>query len=314
MQSDKHTAMHYLPEPETAPEATMGKIIHNEITYRGVDWLLNSTLGVATTYWAARTESGQKYFQKPVINFFSRALEPILKTPEKVAEGARWGSMFTSIIVGGMLIIPPMVMLEKKENKKKIIKGLDSWIYGKDKVESDPRFQQAYDAIDHETPKDFSTGMAARFAVLAPMIYASVTPDINKHMVKYLYKPIARGTKAAAESIGIKPQKLIERGVVEVAEGDISHTPKFVSDWDFIHTAMGFDFGLTAIYSYAHEYAYKGISALRYGSTPAADVKEESQKPNPHGFIASAPSKAAEPSTIIQPHEIHGMRQMEHAL
>lgn len=249
------------------PPATLGKIAHNELTYRGVDWLLNSTIGVTMTYWTARTESGQKLFQKPVTSFFTKLLTPIIKKPEKIAEGARWGSMFTSIIVGGAAIIPPMVALEKKENKKAIIKWFDALFYGKKKVAEDPEFEQAYAAIDNEPKKDFSTGMAARFTVLVPMLAATIHPDVNKQMLKYLYTPIANASKAAAKSLGIQPKKLMQQGIVEIADGDLSKAPQFVSDWDFIHRTIGLDFGLTAIYAVAHELTYKAMAVIKHEHT-----------------------------------------------
>lgn len=36
---------------------SIGRRAHNEITYRGVDLFLNSTIGVAFAYWTARTKA-----------------------------------------------------------------------------------------------------------------------------------------------------------------------------------------------------------------------------------------------------------------
>jgi hypothetical protein len=252
-------------EADGKPKKTAGQHIHNEITYRGVDFLLNSTLGVAMTYWTARTESGKKIFQEPVKRGFTKLLTPLLKSPEKIAQGAKRGSEFLSIIIGGMLIIPPMVTLEKKDNKIAIVKWFDELIYGKDRVANDPKFQECFDSIQEEPKKDFWTGMAARFAVLVPMIAATVNPDADKHLRRFLYNPITKISKGAAETIGIKPKALMERGVMEYASGDITKPASFVSDWDFIHRTIGFDFGLTAIYAFAHEFTYKTFAAIKHG-------------------------------------------------
>lgn len=290
-----------------APEkvTTAGLRAHNELTYRGVDFLLNSTIGVATTFWTSRTESGKNWFSNPVTNFFTKLLTPILKTPEKIAQGAKRGSMFVSIIVGGAAIIPPMVMLEKKENKKAIVRWFDELIYGKEQVATDPKFKEVLDAIDTEPHKDFATGMAARFAVLTPMIAATVNPSVDKYLMEWLYNPIAKGSKLVAEGIGIKPKKLIERGAMELAEGDVSKAPKFVSDWDFIHRTIGFDFGLTAIYAFAHEFTYKAFAAFRHeeaetptklpaAEPPVAPIADTSN-PAPHWS-----KKAPQPDNFVE--------------
>jgi hypothetical protein len=249
-----------------APEAfeSLGKRVHNEVTYRGVDWILNASVGVTFAYWASRTKSGAKYFSEPVANFFRKILKPIFKSEATVEEGAKWGSMFASIMFGGTATIPPIMILENKKVKKSIIKTLDEKIYGKDEVAADPRFEESYKAIDEEPQKDFATGMITRFASLAPLIAITVSPA-NKYMVQYLYNPIAKATKWGAEKIGIKPGKFALRGTMEHVEGDIKAPKKFLSDWDFIHQTIGFDFGLSFFYAYIHEAVYKAMSCWEGG-------------------------------------------------
>ncbi len=309
-QSEKDTAGETPQVENGKPPKTAGRHVHNELTYRGVDLFLNSTIGVTTTYLTERTEIGQRWFAKPVSNFFTKLLTPVLKTPAKIAEGARWGSMFTSIIVGGAAIIPPMVVLEKKENKKAIIRFFDEIIYGKKAVENDPRFKACHDAVDDEPHKGFWTGMAARFAVLTPMILATINPDINKRMVKYLYNPIAKGSKALAEGVGIKPKSLIKRGVMEIADGDISKAPKFVSDWDFIHRTIGFDLGLTAIYAFAHEFTYKAFAGFLHESTNGKELQLSETPPSASEPVASTHARWAEKHPHKHPTE-HAMSASE---
>lgn len=261
------------PKDGKKPFVSAGKRIHNELTYRGIDFLLNSAIGVAFAYWTTRTKSGEQYFGKPLESAFKTLLKPVLHTPEALEEGAKWGSMFTSIIVGGTTIIPPMIAMENKQNKKALVRKLDEKIYGKERVASDPRFQECYECIDNEPKKNFTTGMAARLIVLAPMITMTTLPNANKVAVKFLYNPIAKASKALCNSLGIAPKGLMERGRTELADGDLKAAPRFVSDWDFIHRTIGFDLGLTFIYSFAHEAAYKTLAAIGFKKTQEEEAQ-----------------------------------------
>jgi len=267
---------------------TTGEKIHNEITYRGVDFLLSSLLGVGFTYWAAKTKYGQEHYSKPVINFFKAVLKPVLHNEKTLEEGARWGNMFTSICLGGTAIIPPMIVLENKKVKDKIIRGLDKKIYGKEKIENDPKFEEAYQRINDEPVQDFKTGMAARFTILVPMIMVTTIPAANKLMLKYLYKPIAKSTKWMAETIGIKPAKLIAEGEHVLVDGDPNLPKQFQSNWDFIHTTFGLDAGLCIIYSFLHEYAYKAMAKLGISGKKNEDTTATLQPPKPPESIAMA--------------------------
>ncbi len=294
----------------TAPEKpfiSTGRRIHNEITYRGVDWLLNSTIGVAMTYWTERTKSGNAIFKTPVTNFFKKTLRPLLKNEAAVIEGARRGSMFTSIIVGGTAIIAPMVALENKNNKKACVRWLDEKIYGEETVKNDPKFEESYTCIDREPKKNFTTGMLARFIVLTPMIAVTTTPNANKLAIKYLYNPIAKGSRMLTDCLGIRPRKLIERGAMELADGDLSKAPKMVSDWDFIHQTIGFDLGLTFIYSYAHEAVIKGLAAIGFKKNIEPEYANESTIAGTDHSKAP-PCPAQPPLTIRRDHAHTGRK------
>jgi len=237
---------------EQKPFKSAGYKLHNEITYRGVDWFLNSTLGVTIAYWSQRTEQGQRMFGKPLASFFEGITKNFSKNPHTIAEGGKWGSTIISIIIGGMAIIPVMMGLENKKTKKAMIKGFDEKIYGAEAVKNDPKFQAQYDAIDQEPEKDLISGNLARALVLAPMIASTQIPALQKTGEKLIYDPLGKASKYAAESIGIKPKKMLHVG----KDGQ--------NDWNFLHQTIGFDFGLTFIYSFLHEYAYKAIAAVRH--------------------------------------------------
>lgn len=246
----------------TKPFVSWGKRIHNEITYRGIDWLVNSSIGVAFTYWTARTHSGEKYFGKPVGNFFKKILKPFLKSEAQLNEGAKWGTMFTSIMAGGTTIIPPMMLLESKNVKKKIIRDIDEIVYGKEAVRNDPKFEESYCLIDEEPKKSFKAGMAARFIALAPLIAIASIPATNRPMIKYLYDPIGNATKWTAEKLGIRPKGHLLETQLEAIEHHGVTKNRAVSNWDFIHRTIGFDFGLTIFYAVLHEVAYKGLATF----------------------------------------------------
>lgn len=191
----------------------------------------------------------------------------MFKNPAALKEGAKWGSLFTSIIVGGTAIIAPLVVLENKKNKKKIITHINNTVHGKETVQNDSRFAQELVDVENEPKKSFAVGMAARLIVLTPMIAATVHAGTNKQMIKYLYNPIAKFSKGTCEMLGIRPKGLMSRGVMEHAEGDLSKPATFFSDWDFIHRTIGFDVGLTTIYSFAHEATIKALASFGYKLT-----------------------------------------------
>ena len=227
-----------------------GQKIHNEVTYRGVDWLLNSTLAVAFAYATKQTERGQRFWTRPIEGFFSRIMKPLFKSAENLKSGSEWGAAFISIMFGGTAIIPVMMGLENKQNKKSIIRWLDEKIYGKEAVANDPKFEEAYSRIDEEPKKKFSTGMIARIASLAPLIALTVSP-INNYIKKGYYDYIGAGSKKLAEAVGIKPKSMMEAATNGVG-----------TKWDYLHQTIGFDVGLTFIYSFMHEAAYKALAAL----------------------------------------------------
>lgn len=257
--------------PVAAPEfKSFGWKAHNEITYRGVDFLLNSVIGITFAYWAQRTKAGLKYFGKPTESLGRMAIQPFTSDKASIEEGAKWGSRIASIIIGGTAIIPPMTFLENKKVKHAIVCGIDNMVYGKEAVENDPKFAELHNSINHEPKKDFVTGMLARFAVLIPMFAWTMTKKLNDPTIKYVYDPLARGTKHVAGSMGIKAPKMKST----IIDGQ--------SNWDYLHQTISFDSFLTFVYSFLHEYSFKAFAAIR----------------NPDKPDAPAPAK---PEIIIQP-------------
>jgi hypothetical protein len=252
--------------PEKKEFVSTGWKVHNELTYRVIDWLVNSSVGVAFAYWSSRTPTGEKYFQKPVSNVFKKILAPALKNDvAAINEGAKWGTMFTGIMAGGFTIIPPMMAMENKNNKKKIVRAIDEKIYGKDAVENDPKFAECYENIEEEPKMGLGIGLASRVLAILPIIALATIPATNKPLIKYIYDPIAKASKWTAKKIGIKPSKdMLDplKGAMEHLDGDPKSPRQMQSNWDFLHRMIGFDFGLTLVYAVLHEAAYKGLAAI----------------------------------------------------
>ena len=288
-------------EPDKKPFVSAGKTIHNEITYRGIDWLVNSAVGISFAYWSSRTHSGQKYFTKPVTNFFKTILKPVMKSEQSLEEGAKWGTMFASIMAGGTTIIPVMMAMENKTNKKGIIKWLDEKWYGKEAVANNPQFEESYKAIDNEPHKSFAIGMASRFAALAPLIAMSVYSPTNKVLIKHVYDPIGTGSKWVAKKVGIKPSaEMLDplKGALEHIEGDPNIPKRMMSNWDFLHRTIGFDLGLTFLYSFLHEVAYKGLAKM--GVKETDNDTQKGQQFTPSGIQITSPASIAPEIDLIE--------------
>lgn len=284
MRKDRN--IYYKPDPDAGKrKKTAGETIFNEITYRGVDFALNATFGVAFTYWTARTKSGQKVFGEKLYNFFEHSLKPIIKEEENLHKGASMARNFLSIMMGGTAIIPIIMALES--NKQQIIQTLDKKIYGEDEVNNNERFSIAYDDIAHEPQKGFWIGMGARFIALAPLFYAEVKhPDACK---EFLHKPVGNVTKGIAEFVGIKGTKLKNMKYTDVAGKTDSH-------WNFLHDTIGMDASLTFFYSFMHEWSYKGLSNMLHKEKHEVDSNQRpEQSVDAKTIIANNHQLTAEP-------------------
>jgi hypothetical protein len=248
------------PELQKKPFVSWGKRIHNEITYRGVDWIFNSAVGVAFTYWSTRTNMGKKAFGEPVFNGFKKLLNNFYTDKGALEKGAQWGSNFVNIMVGGFTTIPPMMALENKDTKKKIIRGIDEVVYGKDTVKNDPKFEESYKEIDKEPKKDFWSGFWARWIAIAPLITAVSSEKVGIFLEEQLYDRIARGTKSVSSWLKIKPGKMALEGDMVPKKNGKPGEKVWQSNWDYFHQIVGFDFGLTVFYSALHEMAYKFLA------------------------------------------------------
>lgn len=288
-----------------------GKRIHNEITYRGVDWLLNSAVGVSTTLVTERTEVGKKYFGEFFNKLYKKILTPIMKSKSSAEVGASWATRFTSIMAGGFTIIPLMMFMENRSVKKATVRKLDEMAYGKEEVENDPKFQKSYDAIDQEPKKGFWTGMVARIIAITPLIAAASWEKSNVPLIKWVYDLIGNKTKWIAEKTGEKfnwkPSGWWKKGEMEYIDGISSKPKQFQNNWDFLHRTIGFDFGLTIVYSKLHEIAYKSLArfqAKNEALEDAADVARVLEVLDARDSDTNSPKTPAN-FAHIQPRERH---------
>jgi len=272
-------------ESEKEPFVSFGKKTHNEITYRGIDWLVNSAVGISFAYWASRTKMGRECFSEPVANATRAIMRMFTKNPQTIEKGAEGGMMFASITAGGTAIIPVMMTMENKKNKKGIIRWLDEKWYGKEAVAGDPKFQESYDAIDQEPHKSFGIGMASRFAALAPLIAITMTPSAHGFMSKQIYDRIANVSKWFSRKVGIKPGEEMLAPILNAKTGEK------ISNWDFLHHTIGFDVGVTFFYSFLHEAAYKTLAKL--GMKETDTDKESGQQYTAVGAPITSPASFA---------------------
>lgn len=274
------------PEPAAAQPSTQRSFISkgekatNIATYGGVDWLFNAATGVGFAFWGNRTPSGQKKWSEPVTGFFKKALKPMIKNAESLEKSAGYGNLFASIIMGGMATLPPLLVLEHHSVKKAITKSFDRMIYGRDTVENDPKFQQAYQEIDEAPKKRFWMGMGTRFIALSPLLAVVLIPQTRKLSDTYYFNPLAKATQWLSKTVGLQPKKLMEL-----------RPGQAVSDWNYIHGALAMDFGLGPFYAVLHSYFYNKFSghsaekksagaeatapALTVAPPPAADATEK---------------------------------------
>ncbi len=245
-------------------KSTPGKWGHWALTYLGGDWLLNSAVGVGFTYFTARTAFGKKYYVEPVSKGIRAALSPFFKQPETLEKAVGGGRDFLSIMVGGTAINPILTRLESHENKKAISKAIDTAIYGKDRVENDPKFKEAYDAIDQEPIKDTKSVWISRLIALAPLYAAATNPKSYAYLkhndtpiIKYVsFDRISNFTRTAAEKIGIRPAKMMATTMKNPTTGEVT------SNWKALHDYIGFDYGLTVYYAILHAISFSAVAKL----------------------------------------------------
>lgn len=222
-----------------------GEKIHKWTTYLGVDWVFNTAVGVSFAYWGKFTESGKRIWSENLNKGFTALLKPIIKNPASLESSVGKGNMFMSIIAGGMFTIPPLMALENNKVRKSIIKFFDKKIYGKEAVENDPKFEKAYDEIEHAPKKDFETGMWSRFAALAPLLAIVLVPKTRDLSNKYYFEHVSNLSEGIGKTMGFGEHSF--KGV-EAAEAK--------KRWKFIHDSVAMDSGLCLPYAGLHAFFY----------------------------------------------------------
>ena len=223
-----------------------GERIHKLGTYLSVDWLLNAATGVGFAYWGKYSDLGKKMWSGPLTEGFSKLLSPVIKNPEYLKASVGKGNMFMSIIAGGMFTIPPLMALESKKVKLSITKTFDNLIYGKDKVENDPKFQEAYEEIEKAPDKKFMSGMTSRFVELSPLLAMVLIPVTQKFSSRIYFNHVEHGSEAVARKLGFSAEKSFKNITL----------PEAKERWKFIHESVAMDFGLGIPYAMLHAFFY----------------------------------------------------------
>ena len=227
-----------------------GEQIYGWVTYLGVDWIYNAAVGVSFAYWGKYTKAGQKYWSQPISKFFERTLKPLIKDQTSLRKSVDYGNMFVSIITGGMLTIPPLMVLERPSVKKAATQSLDKMIYGKEKVENDPKFKQAYDEIFMEPKKGFWSGLFSRFAALSPLLASVLYPPTRELLNKHYFKYISAASDSTFRTIGLKPERMFIKQTAAIQK----------ERWAFIHDNVALDFGFGPWYAVLHKVFYNLFS------------------------------------------------------
>ena len=245
-----------------APPLTAGGQIHKWGTYLGIDWAWNTMSGVTFSDWAEFNETGQKLWSKPVGEGFDKVLSFAIQDVDKRAASVKNGTMFANIIMGGMMTIPPLLLLENKTVKKSIVQWLDRSIYGNERVENDPQFQQSYAAMENEPKKDFAAGMLARFAALTPLLTLVLWERTREPLEANYFSHLKGGSETLATSVGFTKERLG------------NHTsPEHLDDrWKNIHKSAAMDFGFGFPYAVMHEFFYNKFANLMHHKEKRQEV------------------------------------------
>lgn len=277
-----------------------GEHLHKWSSYLAVDWIFNAAVGVTFAYWGKFTEAGRKIWSEPITRGFTKALTPFIKNVEQRQKSAGYGNIFMSIIAGGMFTIPPLMVLENNKIKKSIIKFWDRIIYGKDKVENDPKFQQAYDEI-HEAPKkDFVTGVTSRFAALAPLLAIVLIPTTKKISNKIWFDHVEHASEAVATKVGFGAEKSFKNIPL----------PEAKSRWKFIHESVAMDFGLGVPYAVLHAFFYNMFASSK---DKKKQEKQQAAEAQTNNIMAEAPPETKNfisKEDSLMPQASHAAREM----
>lgn len=279
-----------------------GEHIHKWGTYLSVDWVLNAATGVTFSYLSKYTELGRKLWNDPIHNGFSRVLKPFIKSPKQLNKSAGIGTIFVSVITGGMFTIPPLMLLENNKIKRSITHFFDGFIYGKEKIEQDPKFQQAYEEIEQTPKKDFLNGMLSRFAALAPLLAIVLIPPTKKIADIVWFNHVEKASGAVANKLGFSIEKSFKN--VSPAEAE--------ERWNYIHQSMAIDFGLGIPYAILHSYFYNWFSSKKKKEDSAPAISE----PSPimtETKAETAIQRVAKPAALYT-QKLHETEALSHSL
>lgn len=280
--------------PKKRPFVSKGEHIHKWSSYFGIDWFFNTFSGVTFAYWANFTKTGQKFWSGPITRSLDKIFTPLIKNDERRAGSVAKGNMFMGIVTGGMFTIPPLLILESKKVKLAIVKSLDRLIYGKDKVENDPKFQETYKEIEEAPKKNFGIGMLARATALSPLIASILIPAARKYSDKYYYQPVEQGFSSISKKIGLGPEKTFKKAP---SDGVLLVNGEKAQPWKWVQESIAMDFGMGVLYAVMHAFFYNRFAtawaAHKEKKHPSTETPAQNLQPRPAAKEASVPEKPA---------------------
>lgn len=266
------------PKDDKKRFVTFGETFQKWSTYLSIDWGLNYMTGVGFAMWGEYTKLGQNtwgWLVNKTANFLSKDVMKL--EGEALKLGNKNFIRFASVIAGGMFTIPPLMILESKKVRKSMIQWYDKMYYGKDKVENDPKFAEAYAALDNVPKQGFWTGLISRIGALAPLLAAVWIPPLRKatHSQDYL-DWVGKGSKHAYNAAGLTEERLFRK----------QSPAERAKRWEFLHENSAMDFGLEPMYAVLHMIMYRGLAKMVGGHKEKANERKEHlvQQPSP-GFV-----------------------------
>lgn len=276
---------------------SFGENAHKWGTYISIDWFLNYATGIAFAMWGKYSKIGQKYWTEPLTKVARSMSENVFRFKPGPGLESSVGNviMILSVIAGGMFTIPPLMVLESKPVRKGIVKSLDQMYYGKDEVENDPKFAEAYEAMDHAPKQGFWTGLSSRLAALTPCI-ATVYFEKPKQLSKPYFDFIERNSERAYKAVGLNKDRLFKN--LPEAEKE--------ARWKFLHDNSAIDFGLEPWYAALHMVAYRGFAKIADMFKGPNSEQAKLVRPQPQHIVATTGSMTPEPIDVKQEKEKPG--------
>jgi hypothetical protein len=251
---------------------TAGQRIYKTATYLSVDWVWNAACGVwFSDFMNYHSKGGEK-----LSLLWEKGLSTVIKNDAALASSVKNACTFTNIIMGGMMTIPPLLILEKPHVKQAAAEWLDRRIYGDKAVENDPYFHAAYQQMAHEPKKDFTIGMIARGAALAPLLGLVIEEHSKQVLQDKVFQPFTDESKYLANKTFLNKEL-----VANTMSKDMQGSAVLVQErWNNLHDSLAMDLSFGLPYAAMHSFWYDRIAGwMAPKEKPSVDASEAISMP-----------------------------------